>query len=194
VCDSASTVNWGQGNINLDPLFASPGSMDALRVYTQGDYHLPESSPCIDAGDPAFVAAPDATDIDGNPRISGAKVDMGADEFQSFIPARIKIKPKALNLKGNGRFVFCSIEFEDGHDVDDIVVGSICLNDQISPLETENEQGQKLHVKFDRSAVQDMLNDAQSPVLLTVTGDLEEDGQTFQGQDTIKIVQANGKK
>jgi hypothetical protein len=203
VCDSASTVNWGQGNINLDPLFTSLGSLDALRVYTQGDYHLLASSPCIDAGDPAFVAAPDTVDIDGNPRISGAKVDMGADEFQSFIPARIKIKPKALNFKGNGRFVFCSIEFKagrhghhghHGHDVADIVVDSIRLNDQISPVETKvKKHGRKLHVKFDRSATQDMLNDAQSPALLIVTGSLE-DGTTFQGQDTIKIVEKGKKK
>jgi len=206
VCDSASTVNWGQGNINLDPLFTSPGSLDALRVYTQGDYHLLAGSPCIDAGDPAFTADPDATDIDGNPRISGAKVDMGADEFQSFIPARIKIKPKALNLKGNGRFVFCSIEFKagrhvrhghhdhHGHDVADIVVDSIRLNDQISPVETKvKKHGRKLHVKFDRPAIQDMLNDAQSPALLTVTGSLE-DGTTFEGQDKIKIVGRDRKK
>jgi predicted outer membrane repeat protein len=187
VCDSGSTVNWGQGNINLDPLFTSPGQMDSSRVYIEGDYHLLENSPCIDAGDPAFTAAPDATDIDGNPRISGAKVDMGADEFQSFIPARIKIKPRALNLKGNGRFVFCSIAFEAGYDVADIVVDSIRLNGQISPVETKvNKQGRKLHVKFDRPGTQGMLMDVESPALLTVTGSLE-DGTTFQGQDSIKI-------
>jgi len=205
VCDSASTVNWGQGNINLDPLFTSPGSLDAFRVYTQGDYHLLAGSACIDAGDPAFTAAADATDIDGDERVSGAAIDIGADEVVvlSFIPARIKIKPKALNLKGNGRFVFCSIEFEagrhghrrhghHGHDVADIVVDSIRLNDQISPVETKvKKHGRKLHVKFDRPAIQDMLNDAQSPALLTVTGSLE-DGTTFHGQDTIKIV--NGRR
>jgi hypothetical protein len=73
------------------------------------------------------------------------------------------------------------------------VVDSICLNGQISPVETEvNRQGRKLHVKFDRPATQGMLMDVEDSVLL-VTGNLE-DGTTFQGQDTIKIVQAAGKK
>ena len=42
--DSTSTLNWGPGNIDLDPLFET-GPL--------GDYHLSLSSPCIDAGNPA---------------------------------------------------------------------------------------------------------------------------------------------
>jgi hypothetical protein len=42
-------------NIYIDPLFEDfPG----------GDYHLTDSSPCIDAGDPAFVYDPDSTITD----------------------------------------------------------------------------------------------------------------------------------
>ena len=201
VCDSASTVNWGQGNINLDPQFTSPGSLDALRVYTQGDYHLLASSPCIDAGDPDFVAAPDATDIDGNLRVLGAKVDMGADEFdgpaQSPINAIVKVTPKILNLTSSGNWISCTISLPDGCDIGDVVVDSIRLNGQngqISPVETEvNKQGRKLHVKFDRHGTQGMLMDVEGSVLLVVTGNLE-DGTAFQGQDTIKIARANGKK
>jgi outer membrane protein assembly factor BamB len=46
-----------------------------------GDLHLRMTSPCIDAGDPASWIGPDAVDIDGEPRIMGPAVDMGADEF-----------------------------------------------------------------------------------------------------------------
>ena len=42
--DSTSTLNWGPGNIDLDPLFET-GPL--------GDYHLSMSSPCVDAGNPA---------------------------------------------------------------------------------------------------------------------------------------------
>ena len=42
----------GEGNIDLDPLFVDP---------TNGDYHLTEYSPCIDAGDPNFPFDPDGT-------------------------------------------------------------------------------------------------------------------------------------
>ncbi|MBU0640517.1 MAG: right-handed parallel beta-helix repeat-containing protein [Planctomycetes bacterium] len=71
----------GAGNIDADPLFLD---------LANDDYHLAADSPCIDAGDPAFVPAPGETDMDGEMRVwdrddvPGARVDMGADEFGSF--------------------------------------------------------------------------------------------------------------
>jgi hypothetical protein len=69
----------GVGNINIDPLF-----VDAAN----GNLRLSVGSPCIDAGDPAFVPLPDAElDPDGRIRVwdgngdSVARVDMGAYEF-----------------------------------------------------------------------------------------------------------------
>jgi len=66
----------GEGNIKEDPLF-----VDAAN----GDYHLQVDSPCINAGDPDFVAEPGMNDIDGEPRIMGAAVDMGVDEYSDNI-------------------------------------------------------------------------------------------------------------
>ncbi|HXJ36617.1 MAG TPA: right-handed parallel beta-helix repeat-containing protein [Candidatus Eisenbacteria bacterium] len=54
-----------------DPLLANPAA---------GDVHLGATSPAINAGDPAFVAAAGETDLDGAPRVSGPRVDVGADE------------------------------------------------------------------------------------------------------------------
>jgi parallel beta-helix repeat protein len=62
----------GHGNINADPLFVS-----------DSDYHLTASSPCINSGDNDAPDLP-ATDKDGNPRIFGGTVDMGAYEFQTI--------------------------------------------------------------------------------------------------------------
>jgi len=64
----------GTGNISNEPLFVN---------LSAGDYHLTASSPCINAGDNSFF--PNSTDLDGNPRIVGGIVDMGAYEFQSPI-------------------------------------------------------------------------------------------------------------
>ena len=66
----------GVGNISNAPLFIDP---------LNGNYRLQSSSPCINAGNNAYAAG--TTDLDGNPRISGGTVDMGAYEFQN--PASI---------------------------------------------------------------------------------------------------------
>ena len=62
---------FGTGNIDADPLFFDPAN---------NDYHLRPGSPCIDAGNDEASVIP-ATDFDNDPRIMGAAVDMGVDEF-----------------------------------------------------------------------------------------------------------------
>jgi len=68
-------LRWRRGNIDTDPDFVGPG-----------DHHLVFGSPCIDAGDPDYIAGPAETDIDGNPRVFGARIDMGAHEFAPPAP------------------------------------------------------------------------------------------------------------
>ena len=59
---------------NVDPLFVG-----------NDNYHLKLSSPCINTGDNSAPSLP-ATDKDGNPRISGGTVDMGAYEYNPSAP------------------------------------------------------------------------------------------------------------
>ncbi len=49
-----------------------------------GDFHLQAGSPAIDRGDPAYQAAPEETDLDGEARIANGRVDIGADEYGSI--------------------------------------------------------------------------------------------------------------
>src|SRR5262249_37438899 len=66
--DTAGTVT------RLDSVFPDP-------LYAgSGDYHLQPGSPAIDAGDDASVPVDMTTDLDGNPRIQGSHVDIGAYE------------------------------------------------------------------------------------------------------------------
>ncbi len=64
-----STLVWGAGNIDVDPLFVDPAS---------GDFHLQAGSQAIDAG--TDEEAP-PTDLDGYTRPCGDGYDLGAYEF-----------------------------------------------------------------------------------------------------------------
>lgn len=67
----------GEGNIDADPLLDADGRLQA-------------GSPCIDAGNSAAVPDGVTTDLDGDRRIRGASVDMGA--YESSYKAK-KTKP-----------------------------------------------------------------------------------------------------
>jgi len=85
--DTSSVFNWGDGNMDVDPLF----------THTVGaDYHLQDGSPCIGAGIDSleitgtWYLAP-ITDLEGNPRPNpvGSMPDMGAYESPLALPSAI---------------------------------------------------------------------------------------------------------
>ncbi len=79
-----SKLNWGEGNIDADPLFKDPYGADGdANTWQDNDYHLSVYSPCKNAGDPNGDYA-GQTDIDGEARLMGGQVDMGADERSYF--------------------------------------------------------------------------------------------------------------
>ena len=69
-----ATLNWGQGMIDADPVFAD--------VHDE-DLHLLFGSPCREAGDSSAVPLELAKDFEGDQRIVDGGVDMGADEFRA---------------------------------------------------------------------------------------------------------------
>lgn len=70
-CDTVPDPG-GDGNITNEPAFVNLAG---------GDFHLQSTSPCINSGDNLYVSL--SNDYDGNPRIIGLTVDMGAYEYQT---------------------------------------------------------------------------------------------------------------
>ncbi len=83
----SSTFYCGVRNIDADPLFA-----DAA----MGDFHIGLDSPAFDTGVDSLVVGD--TDVEGNLRIQGTVVDMGAYEAD-FVVAAPGVRPSPF-LKG----------------------------------------------------------------------------------------------
>jgi hypothetical protein len=105
--DNYNIFNWLEGNIDENPLWTGLGD---------DPYNLQAGSPCIDSGVPMYEEGMDypyikeennkyilymldgdtvtlpATDLAGNPRISGGRIDMGAYEWQDTITGSSKFK------------------------------------------------------------------------------------------------------
>ena len=91
------------GNIDDDPLFVREPNDggDGWGVGNNDDYgdlHLTKNSPCIDTGNP-LCKPTNLTDIDGQPRVMGQAIDMGADEYGKII---IVTKPKTGDVWATG--------------------------------------------------------------------------------------------
>ncbi|MHC4642173.1 MAG: right-handed parallel beta-helix repeat-containing protein, partial [Planctomycetota bacterium] len=186
----ADTINYscvqgswdtGTGNITEDPLF-----VDA----SNGDYHLLEESPCIDTGDPNYLAEPNETDLDGRSRVIGGRIDMGAYEL-SMPPIEVPMKlvPQAINPSSKGKWVKANFVLPEGFSVEDV--------DTSRPAEIEQfhitSESMEVSVKdglvsvvavFDRSA---FCSIGPFEGEIAVVGYLTS-GQSFRGTDTIKIV------
>ncbi len=133
----------GVGNINENPRFVRPGFWETEDLWIDGDYHLLSNSSCIDTGDPDHVTGPEETDLDGNPRVMGGRIDMGAFE-SSDDPPQVIFKRGDCNADGklglsdvikflSYKFVGTqSLECLDAADIDDD--GELRLDDAIRSL------------------------------------------------------------
>lgn len=72
-----SCVGYGSSGAGTNGITNAPVFVDLAG----GNLRLQSNSPCINAGRNDFAGG--ATDFDGNPRLVGSTVDMGAFEFQS---------------------------------------------------------------------------------------------------------------
>ena len=182
----------GEGNIDADPCFVDLGYWDANGVWIDGDYHLLRSSPCIDAGDPNYIAEPNETDLDGKPRIIGGRIDMGAYEYSPSILAEVRIVPSTINLQSKGKWIAAFLWLPEDYNVTDIDANSVLLEDEIqAQLLRVDEQQQVVIAKFSREELRGILTVSQTE--LTITGQLT-DGTIFEATDVIRVLNKAGRK
>jgi hypothetical protein len=92
----------GPGNLDVEPGFQSPAGADGdPDTLDDNDYRLTSDSPLLDVGDNGAPGLP-ASDLAGNPRISGGTVDLGAYELT---PTAIAIPA----LPGSGYALFAAL-------------------------------------------------------------------------------------
>jgi len=205
-CIEGSEVWPGDGNISQNPKFIQAGHWEENEsemfgvVWIDGDYSLLPDSPCINAGDPNYISEPNETDLEGNPRIIGGRIDMGA--YESPIPAEVRIVPRTINLTSKGKWITCYISLPEDYNVADIIPHSVfldsCLRSGVIPAKA-GIQAQQLRIdekqqiaiaRFIREEVQAILSIGE--VELIITGQLT-DGTVFEAADKIKVIDKAGK-
>lgn len=137
-----------------------------------------------------------ARDVAGNVEEPPAEADA---RCATLIPATIDIDPDTLNLRSQGRWITAYIELLGGLDVEDIDVSAVALEGDIflegvlfaelHPTEIGDYDGDgvpDLMVKFDRSAVQELVS-VGGNVELTVIG--KWGPAPFRGSDTIRVIE-----
>jgi len=92
---SSITINWGASSYSSFANYVSQTGMDVNSIYADPnltnstvanpDFHLLNTSMCINAGDPSFVTGNNETDYFGGTRIENIIVDIGAHEFPLMI-------------------------------------------------------------------------------------------------------------
>lgn len=76
-----SIATTGPGDWRIESKGCLSENPSLLPALGSGGVRLAPTSPCIDAGDPHYVPQHGETDIDGDDRVIGGRIDIGADEF-----------------------------------------------------------------------------------------------------------------
>ncbi|MHC4462824.1 MAG: choice-of-anchor D domain-containing protein [Planctomycetota bacterium] len=185
----------GKGNIDADPCFVEPGYWDVNGVWVEGDYHLPASSPCINAGDPNYTGEPNETDADGKARVIGGRIDMGAYEATIETKANLWVSPKVINRYSKMPKILALVRLPEDVTRDEVdsneplllYPGGIeALNQYVIQHRRGEAGGMNIFAFFNKASLMDAVGD-DGGVELQVVGRLKV-GRYFYGTDTVRII------
>jgi hypothetical protein len=112
-----------------------------------GDLHLQSNSPCINAGNNIYAAS--TNDLDGNPRITGGIVDIGAYEFQTPASAISYAYLEQYNLPVDGSADYLDSDGDGLNNWQEWISGTNPTNAAsalkvLAPPATDNSSGIKI--------------------------------------------------
>lgn len=190
-------VTTGSATINLTMANGTTTQLTATYIPANSRF---EAKYTLKTGDPlgtwsALLEAQGLKDDEDN---MGPDTDKSTDFTVTEVTppqettAKIKITPRTLNSKSNGRWVTVHIELSEGYSAADVDISTVLLDGAIDP-ETSQVCGEgKLMVKFSRADVITHIQDTYgstgskfSQTTLTITGEVA--GTTFQGSATIRV-------
>ena len=185
--DSVSIIEFGEGNIDANPGFVRRASIDAAGNVRKADYHLTANSPCIDAGDPGFAAYEGETDMDGEKRVYGVRVDMGADEwFVPIVTADVKIAPKKVYVNLPCWCILAMVRVEhEKYTAANIDKSTILLNDKFKP-DCAFYLKKAVVAKFSQADIVALSDKEEGELALKVGGKFT-DGVQWEGSDAIEL-------
>ncbi len=116
---------------------------------------------------------------------------LGSSVIIEEIEVAVDIRPNTFSYNSSGRYVTCYITPPEGYSACDIDASSIFLEtipiipDWVGFVDIDLDDVDELMVKFERSAVFELVSDAQESADLRITGSFD-DGATFFGMDTVQ--------
>jgi hypothetical protein len=168
----------GAGNITNDPAFVNSAG---------GDFHLQSNSPCINAGNNAAVT--NATDLDGNPRIVGGTVDIGAYEYQTPTSVISYAYLQQYGLPTDGSMDYADLDGTAFNVYQDWVAGLNPTNSSsvlamLTPSATNNANGITVTWQSVSGISYDLLRSTNLPAFTTIQSNITGQTNTTSYTDT----------
>jgi len=180
-CCTDQLPNNGEGNFTNAPLFVD---------YAGSDYHLQSNSPCINAGNNTYVTT--TNDLDGNPRIKGGTVDIGAYEYQTPTSIISYAWLQQYGLPTDGSVDHADLDGNGMNVYQDWIAGlnptnALSVLQMMSPMSTNNPPGLVVSwqsVNTRTYYLQSTTNLAARPVFSTIQSNIVGQAGTTSFTDT----------